>query len=241
MGQALSRTAARRTSQSDSSISRRRASADFDAYPPAGAPAITAVGRPTTNAKSSSTEGKTLSLSLYGCGSSAPAMLRASMLRRGGQMKPDLDENLGRLVRISGAQLSRASVPTVPRGGRAAFSRRRSPACSWCRLTAWFVKTVYILYGFSWLKSWPDTACPPQPGQVWEDNYRAKRRRGLLCRNGTAEKLEVEFRIANKRKSEFSQMFALIVTPGQYVRPRIQTPTGACHKWSRGHDFAVIF
>ena len=46
------------------------------------------------------------------CGSSAPAMLRASMLRRGGQMKPDLDENLGRLVRISGAQLSRASVPT---------------------------------------------------------------------------------------------------------------------------------
>ena len=97
----LSRTAARRTSQSDSSISRRRASADSDAYPPAGTPATTAVGRPTTNAESSSTEGKTPSRSLYGCGSSAPAMLRASMLRRGGQMKPDLDENLDRLVRIS--------------------------------------------------------------------------------------------------------------------------------------------
>jgi len=72
-----------------------------DAYLPAGTPATTAVGRPTTNAESSSTEGKTPSRSLYGCGSSAPAMLRASMLRRGGQMKPDLDENLDRLVRIS--------------------------------------------------------------------------------------------------------------------------------------------
>ena len=146
------------------------------------------------------------------------------MLRRGGQMKPDLDENLGRLVRISGAQLSRASVPTSTKMRSRSFL---SPTVTSLLLVLWFVKTVYILHGFSWLKSWPDTACPPQPGQVWEDNYRAKRRRGLLCRNGTAEKLEVEFRIANKRKSEFSQMFALIVTPGQYVRPRIQTPTGS--------------
>jgi len=36
-----------------------------DANLPAGTPATTAVGRPTTNAESSSTEGKTLSLSLY--------------------------------------------------------------------------------------------------------------------------------------------------------------------------------
>jgi hypothetical protein len=49
------------------------------------------------------------------------------------------------------------------------------------------------------------------PGQVWEENHRARRRRGLRCRNRTAGKLrspaphpvlwmEVGFRIANRRK-----------------------------------------